>query len=61
MPAAVVASDLLADSVVPFILYLCSGIERAGDLATHLRDSGLQIIHVDYERGGIGHDLARED
>eukprot|EP00965_Chrysotila_dentata_P011293 368170-Pleurochrysis_carterae.AAC.1 len=61
MPAAFVASDLLADPVLPFIICLCSGEERAGDLAEHLRDTGLQSIHVDYVRGGIGHDLARED
>eukprot|EP00965_Chrysotila_dentata_P157323 5197638-Pleurochrysis_carterae.AAC.1 len=36
MPATVVASDLLAEPVLTFIIYLCSGAERAGDLAGHL-------------------------
>eukprot|EP00965_Chrysotila_dentata_P122349 4044278-Pleurochrysis_carterae.AAC.1 len=61
-PAAVVAQDLLADPVVPFVLYLCSGSQRDNDLAAHLHDNNLSAIQIDYcECGGIGHDLARED
>eukprot|EP00965_Chrysotila_dentata_P258456 6213223-Pleurochrysis_carterae.AAC.1 len=51
MPAAVMASDLLAEP----------RSRKGRRPAEHLRDTGLQTIHVDYERGGIGHDLARED
>eukprot|EP00965_Chrysotila_dentata_P096351 3184218-Pleurochrysis_carterae.AAC.1 len=30
-------------------------------MAAHLEAGGLKVVHVDYERGEIGHDLARED
>eukprot|EP00965_Chrysotila_dentata_P062700 2077753-Pleurochrysis_carterae.AAC.1 len=59
--AAVVATDLLDKLASPFVLYLCSGVQRDGDLAAHLNKGGMRAIHVDYERGGIGHDLARDD
>eukprot|EP00965_Chrysotila_dentata_P050224 1664013-Pleurochrysis_carterae.AAC.1 len=61
-PAAVVAPDLLEDPTsTPFVLYLCSGSERDDDLGAHLRDDGVAAIQIDYERGGIGDDLARDD
>eukprot|EP00965_Chrysotila_dentata_P086007 2838495-Pleurochrysis_carterae.AAC.1 len=44
-----------------FAIYLCSGIQREGDMAAHLVAGGMHVINVDYERGGIGHDLARDD
>eukprot|EP00965_Chrysotila_dentata_P120950 3999895-Pleurochrysis_carterae.AAC.1 len=59
--AAVVATDLLDKPTLPFVLYLCSGVQRDGDLAACLNKGGKRTIHVDYERGGIGHDLARDD
>eukprot|EP00965_Chrysotila_dentata_P203485 6181747-Pleurochrysis_carterae.AAC.1 len=31
------------------------------DLAAHLHDNNPSAIQIDYERGGIGHDLAHED
>eukprot|EP00965_Chrysotila_dentata_P109787 3627663-Pleurochrysis_carterae.AAC.1 len=30
-------------------------------MAAYLTTGGLRVIHVDYERGGIGHNLARDD
>eukprot|EP00965_Chrysotila_dentata_P000940 30024-Pleurochrysis_carterae.AAC.1 len=30
-------------------------------MAIYLTAGGLRVIHVDYERGGIGNDLARDD
>eukprot|EP00965_Chrysotila_dentata_P168669 5570508-Pleurochrysis_carterae.AAC.1 len=36
-------------------------MQREGDLAAHLVAGGMHVINVDYERGGIGHDLARDD
>eukprot|EP00965_Chrysotila_dentata_P044091 1465450-Pleurochrysis_carterae.AAC.1 len=59
--AAVVAPDLLQKPTTPFTIHLCSGIQRVGDMAAYLTAGGLRVIHVDYERGGIGHDLARDD
>eukprot|EP00965_Chrysotila_dentata_P130776 4323800-Pleurochrysis_carterae.AAC.1 len=59
--AAVVATDLLSEPTSPFVLYLCSGVQRDGDLAAHLTNGGMAVVHVDYERGGIGHDLSRDD
>eukprot|EP00965_Chrysotila_dentata_P171518 5660466-Pleurochrysis_carterae.AAC.1 len=59
--AAVVATDLFDTPASPFVLYLCSGVQRDGDLAAYLDKGGMRTIHVDYKRGGIGHDLARDD
>eukprot|EP00965_Chrysotila_dentata_P139166 4601861-Pleurochrysis_carterae.AAC.1 len=59
--AEVVATDLLDEPTSPFVLYLCSGVQRHGDLAAYLTKGGMLTIHVDYERGGIGHDLVRDD
>eukprot|EP00965_Chrysotila_dentata_P178341 5889964-Pleurochrysis_carterae.AAC.1 len=59
--AAVVAPDLLREPTSHFAIYLCSGAQRDGDMAAYLVAGGLQVIHVDYEKGGIGHDLARDD
>eukprot|EP00965_Chrysotila_dentata_P106598 3520988-Pleurochrysis_carterae.AAC.1 len=30
-------------------------------MAAYLVAGGLHVVHVDYERGGIGHDLAHDD
>eukprot|EP00965_Chrysotila_dentata_P142125 4698494-Pleurochrysis_carterae.AAC.1 len=46
---------------MPFAIYLCSGIQRDGDMAAYLVAGGMHAINVDYERGGIGHHLARDD
>eukprot|EP00965_Chrysotila_dentata_P006207 202793-Pleurochrysis_carterae.AAC.1 len=59
--AAVVASDPLITPTQPFVIYLCSGAQHDGDLAEFLIAGGLQVVHVDYARGGIGHDMARDD
>eukprot|EP00965_Chrysotila_dentata_P079497 2621769-Pleurochrysis_carterae.AAC.3 len=59
--AAVVAPDLCQCPTAPFVTYLCSGAARNGDLAAHLTAGGLMVVHVDYERGRIGHDPARDD
>eukprot|EP00965_Chrysotila_dentata_P152425 5037875-Pleurochrysis_carterae.AAC.1 len=59
--AAVVAPDLLANPDVPYVIYLCSGAECEDNLAAHLQKGGLHTIQIDYERGGMGHDLARSD
>eukprot|EP00965_Chrysotila_dentata_P049402 1637711-Pleurochrysis_carterae.AAC.1 len=36
-------------------------MQREGDMAAHLVAGGMHDINVDYERIGIGHDLARDD
>eukprot|EP00965_Chrysotila_dentata_P128570 4249835-Pleurochrysis_carterae.AAC.1 len=56
--AAVVAPDLLQEPSKPYAIYLCSIVQREGDMAAHLVAGGMHVINVDYERGGIGHDLA---
>eukprot|EP00965_Chrysotila_dentata_P070467 2328488-Pleurochrysis_carterae.AAC.1 len=43
--AAVVATDLLDKPTAPFVLYLCSGVQRDGDLAAHLNKGGMRTIH----------------
>eukprot|EP00965_Chrysotila_dentata_P054227 1799402-Pleurochrysis_carterae.AAC.1 len=46
--AAVVATDLLDEPTSPYVLYLCSGVQRDGDLAAYLTKGG---NHADYTRG----------
>eukprot|EP00965_Chrysotila_dentata_P134661 4454632-Pleurochrysis_carterae.AAC.1 len=40
--AAVLASGLLVTPTQPFVIYLCSGEKRDGDLAEYLTAGGLQ-------------------
>eukprot|EP00965_Chrysotila_dentata_P033066 1101448-Pleurochrysis_carterae.AAC.1 len=54
------APDLLSEPTIPCVIYLCSGVQRDGDLAAYFVAGGVAMIHVDYERGGIGHDLASD-
>eukprot|EP00965_Chrysotila_dentata_P056056 1858104-Pleurochrysis_carterae.AAC.1 len=49
--AAVLAPDLLQEPSEPFAVYLCSGIQREGDMTAHLVAGGMHVINVDYERG----------
>eukprot|EP00965_Chrysotila_dentata_P072040 2379743-Pleurochrysis_carterae.AAC.4 len=49
--APVVASDLLITPTKPFVINLCSGAQRDGDLAEFLVAGGLQVVHVDFARG----------
>eukprot|EP00965_Chrysotila_dentata_P108938 3599218-Pleurochrysis_carterae.AAC.1 len=51
----------MTEPTTPFVIYLCSGVQRDGDLAAHLAAAGVKVIQVDYERGGIGHDMARDE
>eukprot|EP00965_Chrysotila_dentata_P140481 4644284-Pleurochrysis_carterae.AAC.1 len=46
--AAVVAVDLLDRTASPFVLYLCSGEQKDGDLAAYLDKGGMRTIYVDY-------------
>eukprot|EP00965_Chrysotila_dentata_P135531 4480521-Pleurochrysis_carterae.AAC.1 len=43
--AAVVAPDLLQEPKTHFTIYLCSGIQRDGDMAAYLTAGGLRVIH----------------
>eukprot|EP00965_Chrysotila_dentata_P045857 1524081-Pleurochrysis_carterae.AAC.1 len=59
--AAVVAFNLLDTPTKLFVIYLCSGAQRDDDMAEFLIASDLQVVQVGYVRGGIGHDMARDE
>ena len=47
----------------PFLIYLCSGERRDGDLGEQLRAKAppMEVVMIDRRIGGVAHDLARTD